>query len=53
MPVPKSQVGQAMSSADAFILVYGTDDLPLGMSLNKLTDYLIGAANRYITALDL
>jgi glycosyltransferase involved in cell wall biosynthesis len=42
-PVPKSQLGQAMACADAFI--FGVRDRPIyrfGMSLNKLTDYLVG-----------
>ncbi len=41
--VPKSHVARVMNGADAFI--FGVRDLPLyryGMSLNKLTDYLMG-----------
>jgi len=43
-PVPKAQIAQAMTGADAFI--YGLRDVTLykyGMSLNKVTDYLAGA----------
>ena len=40
--VPKAEIGRLMERADAF--VFGVRDLPLykyGMSLNKLTDYLM------------